>query len=173
MEWGVYGRVYDYTVRAGAILSRLPDGIIYNSEAGRGMTRKNPVIQMYMADIKHPDNIHLLGERSDIIRIYAGLDMACSSSSYGEGFSNAIAEAMATGLPCVVTNVGDSALIVGNTGRVVQSRNPDAFADAILDLMDLTLGTLHLLGKKAACRIQTQFNLIRCISQYEKIIRFS
>ena len=152
------------------VLDKNPDA--HFVMASRDMTRENPVIQTYMTDIKHPANIHLLGERSDISRIYAGSDMACSSSSYGEGFSNAISEAMATGLPYVVTDVGDSALIVGDTGRVVPSRNPDAFADAILDLMKLPPDKFQVLGKKAACRIQTLFNLSCTIFKYENIYRF-
>ncbi|MFC1825538.1 glycosyltransferase, partial [Thermodesulfobacteriota bacterium] len=59
--------------------------------------------------------VHMLGLRSDIPKITAAFDIATSSSYYGEGFSNTIGEAMACGVPCVVTDVGDSAQIVANT----------------------------------------------------------
>ena len=62
------------------------------------------------------------------------LDICCSPSEFGEGFSNSIAEAMACGIPCVVTNVGDSARIVGDTGEVVPASDSDAFGRAILSL---------------------------------------
>lgn len=58
---------------------------------------------------------------------YNALDI-CTSSSYGEGMPNAIAEAMACGVPCVVTEVGDSASVVGKTGIVVPPKNADALA---------------------------------------------
>lgn len=70
------------------------------------------------------------GERTDPEAVHAALDVATSSSAFGEGFSNAIAEAMACGVPAAVTDVGDSAAIVGNAGIVVSPRDPAALADA-------------------------------------------
>jgi glycosyltransferase involved in cell wall biosynthesis len=64
-----------------------------------------------------------------VVGVYNALDIATSSSSYGEGFSNVIGEAMACGIPCVVTDVGDSAWIVGNTGVVVPPKRPRELAD--------------------------------------------
>jgi glycosyltransferase involved in cell wall biosynthesis len=63
----------------------------------------------------------------DIPAAYNALDICCSSS-YGEGTSNAVAEAMACGVPCVVTDVGDSELIVGETGILVPPKNPEALS---------------------------------------------
>ena len=68
------------------------------------------------------------GARRDMPAVFNTLDIA-SSSSYGEGFSNAIAEAMACGVPCVVTDVGDSASIVSGTGCVVPPAMPDALCE--------------------------------------------
>jgi glycosyltransferase involved in cell wall biosynthesis len=65
------------------------------------------------------------GNREDMTAVYNALDIA-TSSSYGEGFPNVIGEAMACGVPCVVTNVGDSAWIVGDTGTVVSPKSPDS-----------------------------------------------
>jgi glycosyltransferase involved in cell wall biosynthesis len=69
------------------------------------------------------------GARHDMTAVCNALDIASSSSSFGEGFSNTIAEAMACGVPCVVSDVGDSASIVGGTGVIVASATPDALCE--------------------------------------------
>jgi glycosyltransferase involved in cell wall biosynthesis len=71
------------------------------------------------------------GARDDMLAVYNALDIACSSSAFGEGTPNAIAEAMACGVPCVVTDVGDSAFLVGDTGVVVPPHNVAALAEGL------------------------------------------
>jgi glycosyltransferase involved in cell wall biosynthesis len=66
----------------------------------------------------------------DMPAAYKALDICCSSSAYGEGTPNCVIEAMACGVPCVVTDVGDSRLIVKDIGLVVPPKNPEALADA-------------------------------------------
>ena len=63
-----------------------------------------------------PPNLRKLGRRDDIPALLAASDVIASTSAYGEGFSNSIGEAMACGIPAVVTRSGDSASIVGDTG---------------------------------------------------------
>lgn len=88
------------------------------------------------------------------------LDICCSSSAFGEGFSNSVAEAMACGLPCVVTDVGDSAFLVGDTGRVVRPRDASGLAAALL----ATLDTLHDgAGSRARFRIVEHFSIERLV----------
>lgn len=81
------------------------------------------------------DKVIWAGARADMPAIYNALDIAVSSS-YIEGFPNVIGEAMACGVPCVVTDVGDSAWIVGDTGMVVPPRNPEALKNAIKQLIE-------------------------------------
>ncbi len=69
-------------------------------------------------------NILRLGRRHDVARLTAAADFVVSSSSFGEGFSNALAEGMACGLPAIATDVGDAALIVGDSGLIVPPRKP-------------------------------------------------
>lgn len=71
------------------------------------------------------------GARSDTADIYNALDLLVSSSAYGEGFSNVLGEAMACGIPCVVTKIGDSAWVVGPSGTIVPPNDSEALADAI------------------------------------------
>ena len=110
---------------------------------------------------------HLLGRRDDIPRIMATLDIAVSSS-IGEGFSNVIGEAMACGVPCVVTDVGDSAMIVGDTGRVVPRRDPKALAKACEQLLEMEPERRTELGSLARDRILTNFRLPNIIRRYEQ-----
>ena len=100
--------------------------------------------------------------------MYKAADIACSSSAWGEGFSNAIGEAMASGLPCVVTDVGDSAIIVGDTGRVVPPRDPDALAAALSSLLSTDRVAL---GSAARRRIENNYSLGAVVSQYENFYR--
>lgn len=71
------------------------------------------------------------GERDDMPAVYSAFDIACSSSSWGEGFPNVVAEAMACERPCVVTDVGDSARVVADCGAVVPPKDTEALAEAI------------------------------------------
>lgn len=75
------------------------------------------------------------GARNDIWRVYNALDVAVCSSSFGEGFPNAVAEAMATGVPCAVTNVGDAAKLVGESGAICPPRDGAALAQAMLSVL--------------------------------------
>lgn len=115
------------------------------------------------------NKVFLLGERQDIDKITAGLDIAFSSSSYGEGFPNVVGEAMACGVPCVVTDVGDSALIVGDTGIVVPPRNPVAMAKACGRMIEAGMHEREKLGEKARERVVTNYALDKIVCQYENL----
>ena len=91
--------------------------------------------------------------------VYAALDLLASSSAFGEGFSNVIGEAMAAGVPCTATDVGDSGRIVGDAGRVVPPNDPAALAGALGELLDLSPETRAALGERARRRIEEQFSV--------------
>ncbi len=75
-------------------------------------------------------HVSLLGSRSDLPRIYPVLDLVCLSSAFGEGTPNVLLEALACGVPCVATDVGDCRSVIGQCGQVVPPREPAALAAA-------------------------------------------
>jgi glycosyltransferase involved in cell wall biosynthesis len=99
----------------------------------------------------------------------AGLDIATSSSAFAESFPNVIGEAMACGVPCVVTDIGHSAAIVGEAGLVVAPRNPAALAAAWSRLVDMGTEARLLMGAAARQRILENFSLHRVVRQYEAV----
>lgn len=109
-----------------------------------------------------------LGERDDVPRLLSAADVLVSPSHFGEGFSNAIGEAMASGLPVVATDVGDAARIVGDAGLIVPPRDPDALASAISRLQD-DADLRRSLGEKARAQIERSFGLQHSIDAFEAL----
>lgn len=126
--------------------------------AGTGVDAGNTALAQDIAAAGLGARVHLLGERSDVAAVMAGLDVAVSSSR-AEAFSNAIGEAMSCALPCVVTDVGDSALVLGGCGRVVPPCAPEALAAAMRDMVDLGRSGRAELGSEARARVMAEFSL--------------
>lgn len=135
---------------------------------GGEVTWENPQLASWIADAGIRSVTQLLGRRDDMARIQAALDVAASSSA-GEAFPLAVGEAMACGVPCVVTDVGDSALVVGMTGRVVPARDPDALTAGIGTVLDLPPDARADLGRAARQRIAENFSLARAVGRYEDL----
>jgi glycosyltransferase involved in cell wall biosynthesis len=111
---------------------------------------------------------HFLGTRRDVPELLSGLDVLCSTS-VTEGFSNAIAEAMACGVPCVVTDVGDSRRIVGDTGIVVPPRNPESVAAGVVALLDMEPAERQQLHSAARKRIVQNFDVAEMAMHHERL----
>lgn len=136
---------------------------------GKDVDERNSVLMRLIGYHGLNSSVRLLGLREDIPRITAAFDIACSASSFGEGFSNAIGEAMASEVPCVVTDVGDSGSIVGSTGRVVPAGDADAFAQALSELIACGHGARKHLGAQARTRIADLFDINRVADRYREI----
>lgn len=136
--------------------------------SGKDINWKNKVLCQLIYELEIVERTHLLDERDDTPRLTAALDIA-SSSSYSEGFPNAIGEAMACGVPCVVTDVGDSAWMVGQSGRVVPPRNSAALADAYRDIIEIGPEGREALGRAARARVVDCFSLHSVVAQYETL----
>ncbi|KKQ66371.1 MAG: hypothetical protein US86_C0006G0051 [Candidatus Daviesbacteria bacterium GW2011_GWA2_38_24] len=133
---------------------------------GRGVSWSNKELVLWIEKVNLKDNFHLLGEREDIPRITAALDVASLTSAYGEGFPNTVGEAMACGVPCVVTDAGDSAYIVGDTGFVVSSGDPVALANALRQMIEMKDGERQAFGKRARKRIEENFSIDQVVKKY-------
>jgi glycosyltransferase involved in cell wall biosynthesis len=121
------------------------------------------------ADLDRPPlagRLHLLGERFDMPRLTAAFDVACSSS-LSEAFPNTVVEAMACGVFCVVTDAGDSAAIVGETGVVVPPGNPDALSQGLLRAVAMGPAKRQTEGQAARERVIRNFGLERFAREYQ------
>jgi len=135
---------------------------------GAGVTWENSELVKLIEEAGIRSRVYLLGKRDDIPRIMASLDILAQSSCC-EAFPLVGGEAMASGVPCVVTDVGDSALLVGDTGSVVEPRNYKELAKALGHLIDLGENERKSLGIKARQRIEKYFNLPDIVRKYENI----
>jgi len=104
------------------------------------------------------DKLVWAGARDDMPAAYNAIDIVTLSSAFGEGFPNAIAEAMSTGKPCAVTKVGDAEFIVGDSGAAAPPRNPRALADAIGELLGLDDEQVQSIQRRARQRIIEKFS---------------
>jgi glycosyltransferase involved in cell wall biosynthesis len=119
---------------------------------GDGATAGNPELMGLIDAMQLRGHVRLLGRRTDIPEINAAFDIA-TLASRGEAFPNAVAEAMACGVPCVATNVGDVPMIVDDTGVVVPPRDPGALSAGWSRLAALAPGERRHLGARARQRI--------------------
>lgn len=109
--------------------------------------------------------VRVLGYRSDIDRLLPGVDVLCLSS-VGEGFPNVLGEAMACGIPCVSTDVGDARSIIADTGLVVPVRDPALLAQAIIGMIDRGAAARERLGCAARARIEGEYSLSKIVDRY-------
>jgi glycosyltransferase involved in cell wall biosynthesis len=138
--------------------------------AGRGVTANNPNLHYLLEKIPAQQNLHLLGGRKDIPHLMNALDIYTLTSSYGEGFPESVAEAMACGIPCITTDVSDIARIMGNTGQrlPVQEITPSALAFAWLEWMNAGEAWRQEIGSRAMQRIQQAYTIQTITEQYQK-----
>lgn len=115
------------------------------------------------------NSFHFLSEGRDISRLISIFDIAVSSSIWGEGFSNFICEAMLMEVPCVVTDVGDSKLIVDDFGIVVEPGSISSLSRGIVKMIEMPLEKRKEIGRKSRTRIIENFSLEILKENYEKL----
>lgn len=147
-------------LKAAALLSRQRQDVRFIC-VGTGAEDYAKKLYRLADELGIDDMVIWTGAYANMPAVYNGLDIATSTSCYGEGFSNAIGEAMACAVPCVVTDVGDSAWIVGDSGVVVEPNNPEALAAGWLLCLSQER---HELGGQARERILENFSVNRLVS---------
>jgi glycosyltransferase involved in cell wall biosynthesis len=163
---GVVGRLHamkdhgNFLRAAQAVKAVRPDAVFLL--AGRGTDSDS--IGRRVGELGLSESVRMLGERSDVPAIMAALDLLALPSAWGEAFPTVVGEAMASGVPCVVTDVGDSGHIVGNTGTVVPPRDSEALAQAMLALVRHP--HRKVLGIRARERIISQYSLTAMTRKY-------
>ncbi len=101
--------------------------------------------------------------------LYAAADIVASTSAFGEGFSNVIAEGMSAGLVPVATDVGDARRIVGDAGTVVAPGDAQAFAAALRDIAALAAAERSRRGLAARQRIIANFTLAKAVDAFARL----
>jgi glycosyltransferase involved in cell wall biosynthesis len=137
---------------------------------GDGLTRENTEVVAMMNEAKLDGVCHLLGARSDMRAVFSSWDLATNSSK-SEALPLAVGEAMACELPCVVTNVGDCAVVVGDTGKVVPPQNPALLANGWKEALLSGSTARKEMGIIARDRIVTNYSLPALVKQYESLYR--
>lgn len=134
---------------------------------GRGLDLDNTRLIAWLTERNLISEVKLLGQRTDVPDVMNALDMHVLSSS-SEAFPNVVAEAMACGTPAVVTDVGDAAVIVGETGWVVPPKDPEALASALLQTHAAMRDKIAWQVRCAAARqrVEDHFSLDRMIKNY-------
>ncbi len=156
-------------MRAAALFSRQRDNVRFVC-IGNGPAGYKRELQLLAGKLGLCDRLHWTHGQNDMVAVYNALDLATSASSCGEGFSNAIGEAMACGTPCVVTDVGDSARIVGNPEQVVSPGDPQALAAAWQRILDLQPAQRAMLSQASRERIKQEFSLEQLVNKTESAL---
>jgi len=159
---------YNFLCAASRVLKEYPD--VFFFMAGREVCVTNGDLMRWMAELDLAGKVFLLGERSDISRLNAAMDVAVLSSN-SEAFPNVVGEAMACATPCVVTDVGDAAYIVGDSGLVVPASNASALAKAMVEMLALVPLERLRLGDMARKRVVDLFSMDSVVRDYEKLYK--
>jgi len=137
--------------------------------AGTGVSLDNPEIMALIHEHAiDMSRVELCGHVSDMAAFYQRIDLLLLTS-ITEGFPNVLVEAMATGVPCVATDVGDARMIIGDSGMVVPRRDVAAIADAVLRFAAADEAERQARSQQAIAVVQSQFQLHVVAARYAEL----
>lgn len=135
---------------------------------GQGLSHDNAALMALLDRWQLHEKVLLLGRRDDVPDVMSALDVHVLSSC-AEGFPNVVAEAMAAGVPCVVTDVGDAARIVGDFGWVVPAQNAEALGKAMQQaLQELESPATHERIRQGTERVERLYSLQAMVAAYTR-----
>ncbi len=161
-------KAHDTFFAAAARLRRWRPGIRF-ALVGEGMTADNRAVMSLIRRHDLHSSVRLLGRRDGLQRCYPAFDLHTLSSAFGEGFPNVIGEAMACGVPCVATDVGDSAAIIQETGMVAGPNDPSALAEAWEAVLSMSPEARAALGRRARERIVNTYEISKIAKAYDRL----
>ena len=137
---------------------------------GRDVDLRDRELAWLVAATRHPERFAFLGQRRDVPVCLGAMDVFCLHSR-NEGFPNVLGEAMAMGVPCVATDVGDAAVLLGDSGEVVPKETPDALAAAILRMLSRTDEQRRRVGELGRQRIRQHFTIESAADRFAALYR--
>jgi glycosyltransferase involved in cell wall biosynthesis len=152
---------------AARLAARLPNASFVL--IGSGSEPDNAALAAMISERQLGERMWLLGERSDLDALYPAFDVVTLSSSFGESFPMVIGEAMSCGVPCIATDVGDTAELIGDRDAVVPPRDPAALAAAWERFALLSPAERAACGAAARARIVECYALAGIAARYEAL----
>jgi glycosyltransferase involved in cell wall biosynthesis len=137
---------------------------------GDALDGANAELATWIEVTGHADRFRLLGRRSDTPRLLAAMDIVALTSKT-EAFPLVVGEAMAIAVPCVSTDVGDAALLIGDTGRITPSGDPTAMSTAMIELISMPVEQRQKLGWRARQRMACEFEIGTVAGRYDDVWR--
>lgn len=135
---------------------------------GTGVDNDNDELIGYIEEEKISDNVLLIGRHSNMPTLINAFDIVCSSS-ISEAMPLVLQEALSSGKPCVATDVGDSALVVGKAGRIVPPGRPDLLAEGLISVLSCSHEERTALGKWGRQHIEENYSLESTARRYEEV----
>lgn len=164
-----YIKGHETFIRAASKISKLREDVVFICVGGGNEEYKNYLINL-TEELQIKNKIIWYGKSKEVNKIYNALDIL-TSTSYGEGFSNVIAEAMACGVPCVVTDVGDSAYIVSEYGKVINVNDEEELMNKWNAILSLSEEKIIKLKYNCRKRIENKFSVENLIKNTEEEMR--